>query len=243
MQDQRSENLGSIRPGAQQTELAPLALLSLALVASWSIWAVALYPHVMPRVGEHSVMVGVIARLVFWGVPSALYLHHYWGKRALEPLGLTFPLGTSQSLRTVALTAVVAFCLLVGTAAQAGVPWLELLRRLVAAPPVDLTAPIFEELVFRGIVVSELLNWIHDSSRSPLELRLKYWFSQLGAAVLFVAIHWPYWLSHFGLTHALGLSLPVFVTGLILGFVFAATRSIWGCMALHWLNNALSQLI
>jgi membrane protease YdiL (CAAX protease family) len=34
----------------------------------------------------------------------------------------------------------------------------------------------------------------------------------------------------------------VFTTGLILGFVFATTRSIWGCICLHWLNNALSQV-
>lgn len=243
MQRQRSENPGSLRPGAEQTELLPLVALSLSLVASWSIWAVGLYPHAQAKLGEHSAAVGVAARLVFWGVPSAVYLYRHWGARALEPLGLRFPLGHTQRIRTLSITLVVALCLLVGTAAQAGVHFLELGRRLLAAPRVDFTAPIFEELVFRGIVVAELLNWTHDSSRTPLELRLKFWLSQLGAAVLFVAIHWPYWVSHFGLAHALELSPPIFVTGLILGFVFATTRSIWGCIALHWLNNALSQLI
>lgn len=242
MVEERSENRKEVRPETERTKLGPIVIFSVSLLVSWSAWAVGIYPYARPRLGDYSTAVGVAARLIFWGVPAGLYLHRYWGSRALEPLGLTFPLGATQRLRTLLITLVVALCLLVGTAAQAGVHFLELGRRLVIAQSVDFTAPILEELVFRGIVVAELLNWTHDSSRTPLELRLKFWGGQLGGALLFVAIHWPYWVSHFGLEHALSLSLPVLVTGLILGFVFATTRSIWGCIALHWLNNALSQL-
>jgi membrane protease YdiL (CAAX protease family) len=151
-------------------------------------------------------------------------------------------MGAVQRWRTLLITVVVALCLIVGTAAQAGQEWTDVFRRLVVVRSLDWSAPILEELVFRGIVVAELLNWTHDSSRTPVELRVKFWGGQVGAAAVFVAVHWPYWVSHFGLQTALSLSLPVFVTGLILGFVFATTRSLWGCIALHGLNNALSQL-
>ncbi len=47
---------------------------------------------------------------------------------------------------------------------------------------------------------------------------------------------------HFGLTVTLERTLPVLVTGIVLGFVFAQTRSVWACVVLHWLNNQLSQM-
>lgn len=238
----QGQNPPSARAAAEQTHLGPLVIYALVLLASWSVWAVGIYPRATSVAPDYSTAVGVLARLIFWGVPSAYYLSRYWGRRALEPLGLTFPLGASQRVRTLLISLVVGFCLLLGTAAQTGLEWTELGLRLVKGPALDWTAPILEELVFRGIVVAELLNWTHESSRTPLELRLKFWGGQLGAAGLFVAIHWPYWVSHFGVSHAFSLSLPILVTGLILGFVFATTRSIWGCIFLHALNNALSQV-
>lgn len=237
-----SKNVRVVRPGSQRTHLWPLLALGFALLTSWSVWAVGIYPHI-PGVQRHdSALIGIAARLIFWGVPAAYYLNRYWGKRALEPLGLTFPLGVRQVIRALLITFTFGMGLILGSAAQAGLKWQELALRLLEARSVDWSAPILEELVFRGIVVAELLNWTHDSSRTPVELRLKFWGGQLGGAGLFVAIHWPYWVSHFGVDRALFLSLPVLVTGLILGFVFATTRSIWGCIALHWLNNALSQM-
>lgn len=239
----KSKSSPPLGQASQETRLMPVVVYGLALLASWSVWAVSIYPRIGSVGFDESAAVGLMARLTFWGIPSLLYLYRYWGKRALEPLGLTFPLGTAQWMRTLLITLVVGGFLFLGTAAQAELTSAELARRLWDAPSVDWSAPILEELVFRGIVVAELLNWTHDSSRTPVELRLKFWGGQLGGAGLFVAIHWPYWVSHFGVEQALSLSFPVLVTGLILGFVFATTRSIWGCIALHGLNNALSQVI
>ena len=228
-----SENL-------ERTRLAPLLALGLSLLASWTIWAVLVYPMMVARFPQQQVLVGVLARTIFWGGPCAYYLARYWGKRALEPLGLTFPLGKVQAARALLISLVVAACLLVGTSAQSGLTIGELLGRVRASS--DLSAPLFEELVFRGVVLSELLNWTHDTSEGAGQLRAKFWLSQLTAATLFMLIHWPFWFSHLGFEEAVQLSLPVFTTGLILGFVFATTRSIWGCVFLHWLNNALSQV-
>lgn len=225
-----------------RTRLAPLVLLGAALLVSWALWAVVLYPKMLVIYPEQEALTGVLARAIFWCGPCAIYLARYWGKRALEPLGLTFPLGKLQAARALLITLVVAACLVVGTAAQAHVEIGELVWRVSGVSNSNLTAPLFEELVFRGVVLSELLNWTHDSSEGRSELRAKFWLSQLAAATLFVAIHWPFWFTHLGFEQAARLSLPVFATGLILGFVFATTRSIWGCILLHWLNNVLSQV-
>lgn len=243
------DNLQTEQPSAEinstevnPTELGPLLILGLTLLVSWTLWATFIYPLMVQHFPGHEARVGVAARTVFWGLPTAIYLARFWGKRALEPLGLSFPLGKNQIARTVLISLVVGICLLVGTSAQSGVEMGELVERLQGGTSGDYSAPVFEELIFRGVVLSELLNWTHDSSEGGMELRLKFWGSQLAAGALFLAIHWPFWWSHFGIQTALQLSLPVFTTGLILGFVFATTRSVWGCIFLHWLNNALSQV-
>lgn len=183
---------------------------------------------------------GLIARAVFWLLPSGIYLVAIWKGRWWQPLGLGFPLGSPQIWRTLLVTSLVSGLLVLGTATQMGLSPLSLLSDLARHNRPDWSAPLLEELVFRGVILSELLDWTFDSSKNGLELRAKFWAIQLGAALLFLSVHLPWWLSHLGFAAALRMSLPVFTTGLILGFVFAHTRSLWACILLHWLNNQLS---
>lgn len=231
------------KDATELTRLAPLLVLAGTILFLWAGWALLLYPRVIANWPEADRALGVLARLLFWVLPAGGYLWRFWGTRSMEPLALGFPLGGRQVLRAVLITVVVSLGLLFGTAAQVGLGLMELSERVWTLQHLDLSAPVFEELVFRGVIVAELLNWTHDTSRTPMTLRIKFWAGQVGAALLFVAVHWPFWLSHFGLEQSLALSLPVLSTGLILGFVFASTRSIWPCIALHTLNNALSQVL
>jgi membrane protease YdiL (CAAX protease family) len=96
--------------------------------------------------------------------------------------------------------------------------------------------------VFRGVILAELINWARDSSKDPTSLRLRFWVGMVLAAMIFVLVHWPFWLSHFGLSATLVRSVPLLAFSLIVGFVFANTRSIWACIFLHYLNNQLSLL-
>ena len=224
------------------TTLGPVLGLAAALVVSWSVWALVVRPRVPQQAPGGETVVAVLAHVIFWVVPSSLYLTRYWGRRWPEPLGLGFPLGLAQLRRTLWLTAAAALLLVMGTAAQRGVSTAELLLDLSGTMELRLTAPIFEELVFRGLVLSELINWARDSSTSRVALRLRFWSAMLIAACVFTLVHWPWWIASSGLEATLARSLPLLVTGLVLGFVFAHTRSIWGCVALHWLNNELSGL-
>lgn len=229
------------RSPVQATNLGPILALCGALLASWAVFAASLSPYLAALFPDSPRFVDALSRIIFWGVPCALYLRRYWGKRGLEPLGVTFPLGQGQVLRALLLSTVLGVALVAGTATQLSLSTSALLTQL-SFEPFDLVAPFTEELVFRGVVVAELLNWAYDSSETAVELRLKFWGGQLFAALLFVLVHFPGWLVHGTMAEALSLSLPILVTGLVLGFVFAATRSLWGCVFLHWLNNALSQL-
>ncbi len=81
-------------------------------------------------------------------------------------------------------------------------------------------APILEELLFRGIVQGDIT-------------------AKYGATTgIFVSA------VIFGLLHgntAQGVS--AFCTGLVLGFVFYRTHSLWAVIFLHFINNALAQVL
>lgn len=224
------------------TELGPVLVLSATLLVGWAVWATLLYPGFAGGALSERPLVGVVARTVFWLFPCGVYLHRYWGKRWPEPIGFGFPKGAPQIARTLILTLGVSALFVLGTRTQQGMSAEQILTRLLEAERPSLTAPIFEELVFRGVVLAELINWARDSSRDLPTLRLKFWGVMLLGALIFVAVHWPFWVAHFAWSGALERSLPLFAFSLIVSFVYANCRSIWACIWLHFLNNQLSIL-
>lgn len=78
-------------------------------------------------------------------------------------------------------------------------------------------APLAEEILFRGF----LYAWL--KSHWPR------WMALLVTAVLFGAMHqhWP-------------VFLPLFLLGILLGFLYELTGSLWTCIGLHALFNAVT---
>ncbi len=225
--------------GIPYSERIPyLLLLGAVLLFSWLGWAVFLKTTTVPS----PPLLSVVARLVLWGGPCAAYLYWVAGNDWARVLGLGFPGGRRQIVSAVLVPSVVGFLLLLGTSRQLEVPLFDLVGDAFDSARLRLTAPVLEELVFRGVVVSEAMAIARDTAKDVLSLRLRFWLAQLAAALLFTLVHWPWWLSELGLVATLQSSMPLFVTGLVLGIVFAMTRSIWGCILLHWLNNELSLL-
>jgi membrane protease YdiL (CAAX protease family) len=112
--------------------------------------------------------------------------------------------------------------------------------------------PLFEELVFRGVVFSELLWLFAAGSERPgdslAQRSLKRWRAAWSANVLaslvFVGAHWPYWIYQEGIGATLAYrSVPILLLSLVLGMLFARASSIWPCVLLHWINNELSGLL
>lgn len=225
-----------------RTEFAPLLVLSLVLLCGWTVWALGLRPYFVAPDETGTVWHSIAPRLVFWVLPCGLYLHRYWGARFLEPLGLGFPLGAPQVMRTLVLTCAVSAFFVAGTSAQMGLSVREIFVLLKSQATLNLTAPVLEELVFRGVLLSELINWARDTSRETSTLRLRFWSALLLSSAVFVLVHFPFWLGAFGPVETLARSAPLLAFSMLLCFVFATTRSLWACIFLHYLNNQLSGL-
>lgn len=76
--------------------------------------------------------------------------------------------------------------------------------------------PFVEELYFRGFLFKGLL------------LHQKPWVAYVGSALLFAVLHPP-----------LAAVIEVFIVGILLAYTLKETRSIWPCVLIHALNNAL----
>lgn len=80
-----------------------------------------------------------------------------------------------------------------------------------------LSAPVFEELLFRGVILQGLLR-----SQRP-------WVAIGQSALLFGIVHFNP-----------AQSIHAFLLGLVFGWLYYRTRSLWLCMAMHVLFNSLA---
>ena len=93
-------------------------------------------------------------------------------------------------------------------------------------------SPISEEILFRGFI----LNRLSES--------LRFWRSNLIAALLFMLAHWPYWLSKNGFSFSvIKDSVNVFLLGCLFGWLMKKTNSLWPAIGAHIANNFVSGLI
>jgi membrane protease YdiL (CAAX protease family) len=204
----------------------------------WGLWTLVVraFPFLSSPVW------GVAARVILWGGPSLAYLLLVRQRPLLLPLGLGFPYGPRQLIHVLVVPTVAGLILLVGTSGRMGLSVPELLGLLSDQARPRLVAPVFEELVFRGVLVSEAVTIVRETTSDLSRLRRRFWGVQLGCAAVFTLVHWPFWLRTTGLSATLQSSVPLVMTGLVLGVIFVSTRSIWVCIGLHWLNNELSLL-
>jgi membrane protease YdiL (CAAX protease family) len=99
---------------------------------------------------------------------------------------------------------------------------------------------LMEEALFRGIMLTHFLQ------------RMTFWRANALQAALFAAWHlvWPLKAFLSGETSALGalaqtgsLLLGTFVAGLVYGYLFWCTGSLWAPCVAHFLNNTILNLI
>ena len=85
---------------------------------------------------------------------------------------------------------------------------------------IGIAAPILEELIFRGVILRGLLT-THSARKAII------W-----SAIIFGVAHMNPWQF-----------VPAFLIGLVIGWLYWQTRSIWPGIFIHFLNNSLSFLI
>ncbi len=91
---------------------------------------------------------------------------------------------------------------------------------------------ITEEIVFRGFLLRKLM----DSFR--------FWIANTITSLLFVSIHFPIWFYKglFEFPYILSSIITVFVLGIIFGFVYKKSNSLWSVIIIHSLYNLLVSL-
>jgi hypothetical protein len=95
-----------------------------------------------------------------------------------------------------------------------------------------LVTPILEETLFRGLFVNEIRRLAGP------------WRAVALTALLFAGIHLPFWVSLSGLTSAvLADAGGVFVFGLVAGWLYLMSSSIWPPTVAHIANNLLAALL
>lgn len=94
-----------------------------------------------------------------------------------------------------------------------------LLIRLINIITVALLAPFFEELIFRGVLCNALSRY------------------NKGFAVVFTALIFA--LAHLNLDQG----IPVFGMGLVFGFVYLRSKSLWATIAMHVINNLIALIV
>ncbi|MBI1853367.1 MAG: CPBP family intramembrane metalloprotease [Planctomycetes bacterium] len=172
-------------------------------------------------------------RVLVWVVPAVLYVRRLDGRSALESLKLVTRPTASAIRRAVALIVVyvaaeIALDSMVlgkhlGVGQWSRSQWIEF---LVALP----VAPVAEEILFRGFILTKLREIF------------PFWKANLATSLLFVAIHWPGWLTMNGWQPPLlmTLSATIFVLALFLGYLVKLTDSLWPSVVMHLLNNVVS---
>lgn len=226
------------------------ALLTLiaTMLTLWTIWSTMVLPHLSPKSGWVQTAQSAAIRAALWVLPSGVYLWRHKGARAWDGLGLSLPPGWQSGLAATSLVMIASLAISIDVASKLEVSVLRVWPLLWERKTFEgFQTPFFEELVFRGVIFSELLalsGLSQQASLLPLRKRIeRAWLANLGASVVFVGMHWPWWIFTEGLGLSLLIkSLPVFLLSLVLGVVFLRGKSLWPCVLLHWLNNSLAQL-
>lgn len=205
-------------------EVPLLCLLFAGFYATWTLWAFLLVQY--PELNQGGVLRAAV-RVSIWIVPVFLFVRLVEGGPVLDRLGLR-----GGAWRGVAIGLVGLVVLLLLAAARRGfaVPHLRLPTDMATWLNPVLTAPLAEELVFRGLIFRVL----REHYRVPVAL--------LASALLFALIHLPYWWMAGQKTGA-GLALELvsmFGYGVLFAGLFQWSGSLWSPLVCHWLNNLLT---
>lgn len=176
-----------------------------------------------------------LLKLILWVLPASIFA--YW-RRGMPPakyLGVSVLPSLrngclSVTITAIFLSAVAFFEVLIDkkTFSGAGLSSLPIALALVQL----VISPLFEEILFRGLVMKEFMTLLPTYLANAL------------TSLLFVGAHLPYWLSHGGPTHAMfANALGVFVFSVVAGGLFAKTASIWPPTFAHIANNILSSVL
>lgn len=177
------------------------------------------------HVGIAAAFVEPLYKLLFWIVPTFLYIKYVFNANPLTYLKLTVNVRKGISWGGVVGVLLFLFLVLPITLLHRELPHFALsfddwLNKF-------LFVGILEEIPFRGLVFQRLQSW------------LGFWQATLLSSLLFTAIHIPLWLSKGDVlipNDVLPL-LTIFLLAVGLCYLFKRTGSLWSCILVHSLYD------
>lgn len=223
-------------PALRRAGLASLAIYVALFFLVWSLRAT-VFIHIDESI-KSAFWVNIYSnalKFIIWVVPVFTTLR-VWGLRPLTYTRLTTPV-KRRGLIIGAIVVMVWLSLVVLVeAAISHRSVLVMLFQRFSEWPIILIgvffSPIWEEILFRGF----FLNRLNES--------LSFWKANVISSLLFMFVHWPYWVSKFGFTqNVIKDSINVFLLGCLFGWLMKKTNSLWPAIGAHIANNFVSSLI
>ena len=97
---------------------------------------------------------------------------------------------------------------------------------------VSIFAPFFEEWLCRGMVLRGLLNYEHKNKAGETVRGLKPVWAIVISAAFFALIHFNSWQG-----------IAAFAMGMVFGYVYYRTGSVWLTMLMHFTNNTFALIL
>lgn len=205
-----------------QKALISYVVIFLALVVVWYLY---LYPSLETLKGDQEVifiLLWVIGKTIIWIFPVFIYLRLVGINNPFDYLKFknnwTKGIGWGISLSIIWVgVRVILFCFVMGgktISFQIGA------YSLIAI----LISGFFEEITFRGLILQQLSEDI------------KFWKANIISTILFLVYHIPTW-SVDGFSNLIPNCLLIVVMGLVWGYLFKKTKSIWASAIFHILHN------
>lgn len=219
----------------QQRSAREILLFILCFFAVWTVRATCLYA-IDDAIASDALRIvySVAVKLLLWAAPACGFA---WWVRHTSPiryLGLSVMPPTRQWIRYLVviglfLSALVAFQAFMSgqRLALTGMSAMISLPGLLSA----ILSPVIEELLFRGLFLKELAGL------------LPRWGANLLTSLLFAGIHLPFWLSHGSAQTALLQAGGVFIFGLLAGWLYLRSASLWPSALAHIANNWIAALL
>jgi uncharacterized protein len=173
-----------------------------------------------------SPLLEAFVKSIIWIVPVWLYINYYLCTNPISYLKMNVKRGLFWG---IVLSLLLGICLILeafiinDASFQFSLTFDDYLNTFIMAG-------LAEEIVFRGLILQELNK------------RMAFWKSNVITALLFLAIHYPIWIYNDIIFH-FGSHIYVFLIGLLFGFVFKKTGSLWSVILLHAFHNFILSII
>lgn len=213
-----------------------LTLFLVAFFALWTLratWGYAIDESIaspIPRAAYSSVV-----KLVLWVIPAVTFAYRFRNPDPAKYLGLS--VWPTQRCWRLCLAVTGAF-LLATALMELGLGKKTFSITGLATLPLTLwflqlgLSPWIEEVLFRGLVMKELLQLLPE------------YLATILTSLLFMGIHLPYWLAHGGATRVMAANaVGVFIFSLLASWLYARSESIWPPTIAHIANNVLASLL